>query len=123
MQKGDEPLRSFGDLMQFYSPPSGAEEAKAEKPAKKKKKVDVSKPADDGAANSASPTPDADTQAAVVDTSGADTGSVDKETPSVPAQSAEPAKQVEPAPQIEPTPPTAEQDGSDSTQASDKPAS
>ena len=59
----------------------------------------------------------------MVDTSGADTGSVDKETPSVPAQSAEPAKQAEPAPQIEPTPPTAEQDGSDSTQASDKPAS
>ncbi|MDB4353638.1 S1 RNA-binding domain-containing protein, partial [bacterium] len=123
MQKGDEPLRSFGDLMQFYSPPGGAEEAKAEKPAKKKKKVDASKPADDGAANSASPTPDAGTQAAVVDTSGADTGSAGKEMPSVPAQSAEPAKQVEPAPQIEPTPPTAEQDGSDSTQASDKPAS
>ena len=36
MQKGDEPLRSFGDLMQFYTGPGDADAAKASKSDKKK---------------------------------------------------------------------------------------
>ncbi len=37
MQKGEEPLRSFGDLMQFYSGPASNESAQEKKPGKKKK--------------------------------------------------------------------------------------
>ena len=119
MQKGDEPLRSFGDLMQFYTPPSG-EEAKPEN-AKKKKKTGNSKAAGDTESTAAAP--DTETASQAGSSSGEESSSIDTGTAAAPPQSSESAPQVEPASKTEPAPRVADQEGSDSSPASDKPAS
>ncbi|MGB0758846.1 MAG: S1 RNA-binding domain-containing protein, partial [Rubripirellula sp.] len=113
MQKGEEPLRSFGDLMQFYNPAAGGEEAKPDQPGKKKKKTDNSNVDSEApASNSASSAEDA-SQTADSNSSAEATLSNDVTAP----QSAEAASPTEPAP------PVADQEGSDSSPASDKPTS
>ena len=51
MQKGEEPLRSFGDLMQFFDKPPAVEDQQPEKPAEesKPKQVDASDNQEDAA--------------------------------------------------------------------------
>ena len=49
MKKGDEPLRSFGDLMQFYTQ-QDEPAAKAEKPPKPEKKSTATEPPGDAVA-------------------------------------------------------------------------
>ena len=121
MQKGEEPLRSFGDLMQFYTPPAGAEEAKPEKTTKKK--ADVSNAASDEASSTDTPAAGSTSQVAGLDSSREESASTDTGTNAPPPQSADSAPQVEPTSQTEPAPQAADQEGSDSSPASDKPAS
>ena len=100
--------------MQFYSGPDDADAAKASKSGKKKKTADKPKPMDDAVEKTAAPSAENDSPSTVGDSSGAEAGVIDHGTPQ---QTPEPASQPEPAP------PTADQDGSESSQASDKPAS
>ncbi|MAI30155.1 MAG: hypothetical protein CBE00_00210 [Planctomycetaceae bacterium TMED240] len=129
MQKGEEPLRSFGDLMQFYTPPAGGEEAKPEK-AKKKKAGPASAAGDTASsagvsvtestspvAESGGPVPESGSRTVEVDSGGAVSASPDADANVASPQSAESSSQSEP------TPPVADQEGSDSSPASDKPAS
>ena len=105
--------------MQFYSGPDDADAAKAST-SDKKKKADKPKPVDDTVQKAAVPSAENDSPAVAGDSSGAEAGGTDQgKSPQTP----ELASQSEPATQPEPAPPTADHDGSESSQASDKPAS
>ena len=123
MQKGEEPLRSFGDLMQFYTPPAGGDEANPAKANKKKKKADNSSVASDAASTADAPVDENTIPSVGIDAGGEGSPSADSGTNVTPPPSSESAPQVEPASQTEPAPPAADQEGSESSTASDKPAS
>ena len=121
MQKGEEPLRSFGDLLQFYTPSAGSEEAKPAKSSKKK--VDAADAGSDKASSTDTPVAGNTGQTVGPDSGNEESPVTDTATSATPPQSVDDVPQVEPTSQTEPAPQVADHEGSDSSPSSDKPAS
>ena len=113
MQKGEEPLRSFGDLMQFFDSPPAVEEQQPEKQAEKSKpkQVEASDSQDDAAAPASPVSTDGERPTIEVGDGGSETPSEETGGSAVASQPAEEAIKSK------------DQDGPDSSPAADTPTS